>query len=420
LHPSRRIIGSKGKVLSGRKIVLAVCGSVAAFKAPELAREIMKQGAEVIPVMSRGALEFIGKGTMHWATGNEVIAEITGRTEHVELCGNVEGRADALVIAPATANVISEIAQGIDRGPVSILASAALGNMMPLLIVPAMHESLYKNPILRSNIERLERAGAKIVKPRREGEKAKLIEADELVDHVAREICGEERMKGKRIVVAAGATREYIDDVRFISNRSTGKMGVEIAREAWRRGGEVILVGANLMERVPSYIGLVECETAEEMEEALLNERADAYVFAAAVGDFEVEKEEGKLGAGRERKLVLRPRIKLVERVRKKFANARFVIFKAEVDQKVLKRNARKRREEIGAEYVVANIVGKQRGFGRADYKATIIGGKREEEVFGKEEAARRIVQLIIGGKNTVSRSSEASGHPVRAEEIHR
>src|SRR3990167_3693913 len=147
MHPSKRITGSTGNALAGRKLVLAVCGSVAAYRAPDVARGLMRQGADVVCVVSTGATQFISPDLMHWATGRKVVTSITSSAEHVELCGKVKPWADALLIAPATSNVISEIAHAYDRGAVTMMAATALGSGVPVVIVPAMHEGLYDNPV---------------------------------------------------------------------------------------------------------------------------------------------------------------------------------------------------------------------------------------------------------------------------------
>jgi len=180
-HPSLDITGSLGTDLTGRTIVLAICGSVAAVRAPELARLLMRHGATVIPVMSREATELITAKIMHWSTGNEPVTELTGATEHVALVGNVSGRADLLLVAPATANTIGKIAAGIDDGPVTTVATTAIGEGVPVVVVPAMHEPMYRHPIVLRNLETLREIGITVVMPRVEEGKAKIATSEEVV-----------------------------------------------------------------------------------------------------------------------------------------------------------------------------------------------------------------------------------------------
>jgi phosphopantothenoylcysteine decarboxylase/phosphopantothenate--cysteine ligase len=164
-HPSKAIIGRRSNLLRGRKIVLCICGSVAAVKSPEIARELMRNGAEVYAVMSRATTRIIHPHLMEWATGNPVITKLTGKVEHIALCGDVPGKADLVLVAPATANTISKIACGIDDTAVTTVVSTALGTRIPVIIAPAIHESMYRNPFVAENIEKLRKSGVIFVEP---------------------------------------------------------------------------------------------------------------------------------------------------------------------------------------------------------------------------------------------------------------
>lgn len=168
------ISGSKSKKLKGKRIVLAVCGSIAAIESPKLARELMRHGAEVVCVMSDNANWIIHPYALECITGRPTINELTGLCEHVELCGDYDGRADLLLISPATANTISKIANGIDDTTVTTFASTALGARMPVIIALAMHNSMYQNPFVVENIKKLKKAGVVFVEPKMEEGKAKL------------------------------------------------------------------------------------------------------------------------------------------------------------------------------------------------------------------------------------------------------
>jgi phosphopantothenoylcysteine decarboxylase/phosphopantothenate--cysteine ligase len=184
-HPSKDIIGSKSNILKGRKIALCVTGSVAAIKCPEIARELMRQGAEVYVVMSSMAQKIIHPYLMEWATGNPVVTELTGKIEHVALAGEGVGKVDLVLVAPATANTISKIACGIDDTPATTVVSTALGSGIPVMVVPAMHESLYRHPVVTENIRKLQSLGIEFVGPRVEGGKARIAETKEIVEAVS-------------------------------------------------------------------------------------------------------------------------------------------------------------------------------------------------------------------------------------------
>ncbi|HHQ45253.1 MAG TPA: hypothetical protein ENN13_03845 [Candidatus Altiarchaeales archaeon] len=165
------------------KIVLGVCGSVAAVKTPELVRELVRQGFEVECVMSRAARKIIHPNVLHWASGNPAVKKITGGVEHVRLLG-LQGDADLLLICPATSNTISKIACGIDDTPVTTMAATALGSGRTIIIVPAMHQSMHQNPFVKEKIEKLKNAGIVLVEPRIEEGKAKLAGENEIIDAV--------------------------------------------------------------------------------------------------------------------------------------------------------------------------------------------------------------------------------------------
>lgn len=179
-HPSIDIIGTKGNELKNKKIVLGITGSVAAIKSPEIARELMRYGALVFPVMTKMAQRIIQPDLIEWATGNPVILEITGKIEHIEL-GN---KSDLILIAPATANTISKIACGIDDTPVTSVVSVAFGLKKPIFIVPAMHESMFKHPILDQNVKKLLSFGLEFIGPEIEEGKAKIVSVEKIVQVV--------------------------------------------------------------------------------------------------------------------------------------------------------------------------------------------------------------------------------------------
>src|SRR2546428_13699480 len=162
-HPSKDITGTSGTQLSGKKIALLVSSSVASFKVPKIARELMRHGADVYAVISPSTEKMIGADLLEWATGNPVVRELSGEVEHIALAGKSSGHVDLVLIARAAANTIGKLASGIDDTPVTTVAATAIGSKLPVLVAPAMHEPLYDHPIGQQNIARLEEAGKKFI-----------------------------------------------------------------------------------------------------------------------------------------------------------------------------------------------------------------------------------------------------------------
>jgi len=225
MHPADEIRGSKSKILSNKKIVLAVTGSIAAVETILLSRELIRHGAEVFPVMSPNATKIIHPDSLWFATGNKPILELSGKTEHIFFCGKVNNPADLLLISPCTANTISKIAHGIDDTVVTTFATTAIGSGVPILIAPAMHISMYDHKILQENIKKCKEVGVKFVEPQVEKNKAKMADIYEIVSNVIRET-GRKDLSNKKILVIGGPSREVIDDVRAITNRSSGKTAI--------------------------------------------------------------------------------------------------------------------------------------------------------------------------------------------------
>lgn len=359
LHHVRLIYATKSRKLVGKKIVLAIPGSIAAVECVKLARELIRHGAEVHAVMSENAQKIIHPYAMEFATGNKVITEITGFVEHVELAGEHENKADLVLVCPATANTISKIACGIDDTPVTTVVTTAFAHT-PIMIAPAMHSTMYEHPIIKENIEKLKKLGVEFIGPRFEEGKAKVASIEEIVYHVIKKLHKKD-LAGKRVLVTAGATREYIDPIRFITNRSSGKMGVAIAEEAEFRGAEVTLIRTK--GSVPSFVeNQIEVETVEEMLEAiekeLSNKKYDVVVLAAAVSDFTPkEKAESKIKSGQPLVIELVPTPKIIHRVKEIQPDVFLVGFKAEygVSEEELIEQARKQIEKAKSDVVIAN-----------------------------------------------------------------
>ena len=289
VHPSKDILRTRGEELKEKRIVLCITGSVAAVQCPEIARGLMRHGAEVFAVMSTMAQKIIHPYLMEWATGNPVVTELTGKIEHVALAGAHVHKAELILVAPATANTIGKIASGIDDTTVTSVASTAFGSKIPIVVVPAMHESMYRHPILDANVQKLKTLGVEFVGPRIEEGKAKIAETEEILQVVIRKLSASKDFDGMKILVTAGPTSEYIDPVRIITNKSSGLMGIEVAREALLRGAEVTLIYGPGTVIPPAEARVIRVETTTEMYEAVVSElksqKYDAVIAAAAATD---------------------------------------------------------------------------------------------------------------------------------------
>ncbi|NJE41992.1 bifunctional phosphopantothenoylcysteine decarboxylase/phosphopantothenate--cysteine ligase CoaBC [Thermococcus sp. GR6] len=399
LHHVKLIHATKSRKLVGKKIVLAIPGSIAAVECVKLARELIRHGAEVHAVMSESATKIVHPYAMEFATGNPVVTEITGFIEHVELAGDHENKADLVLVCPATANTISKIACGIDDTPVTTVVTTAFAHT-PIMIAPAMHSTMYEHPIVAENIEKLKRLGIEFIGPRFEEGKAKVATTEEIIYRVIKKL-HQKDLKGKRVLVTAGATREYIDPIRYITNASSGKMGVAMAEEADFRGAEVTLIRTK--GSVPSFVeNQIEVETVEEMLQAIENElkskRYDIVVLAAAVSDFRVKNRAGvKIKSGKELVLELEPTPKIIDLVKELQSDVFLVGFKAEtgLSEEELISAARKQMERAKSDLVVANTL---QAFGSEENEVLLVTKEdvRRLPRMGKRELAERLWDEIL------------------------
>ncbi|HUS77495.1 MAG TPA: bifunctional phosphopantothenoylcysteine decarboxylase/phosphopantothenate--cysteine ligase CoaBC [Patescibacteria group bacterium] len=381
-HTSKQIIGTKGDSLKGKRIVLCMTGSVAAIKSPEIARELMRQGAEVYTVMTTMAQKIVHPYMMEWSTGNPVVTELTGQIEHVTLGGDHPANADLILVAPSTANTIGKAAMAIDDTPVTTLLTTAIGADIPIIIAPAMHESMYRHPIVVENIEKLRGIGVEVLMPRFEEGKAKIPGTAEIVGAVVKRLSSSGDLEGLSIVVTGGPTREYIDGFRFISNPSSGKMGVAIAEAAMSRGAKVTLVYGPGKAAPPAGAKVMNVETTEEMldavVEALKDGKKDIAILSAAAADYKpAERKAGKTPSKMEHwGIDLVPVPKIIEQVKKVDPDVYLVGFKAEyniTDEELMSR-ASKRMGEANMDLIVANDVSRDRvGFGTDTNEVFII-----------------------------------------------
>lgn len=370
IHPSQDIQGSASSSLEGKRIALGICGSVGAVKSPELARLFMRHGAIVIPVMSQAACGIIHPHLMEWATGNRTITSLTGQIEHVALAGDVKDAVDLYLIAPATANTLGKIACGIDDTPVTTLATTAIGQGIPLLLVPAMHEPMWHHPAVKRNIARLREDGITVLSPRVEEGKAKIPEPEAIFSAALPLLLKDGApLSGKHVVLTAGRTVEYIDPVRLISNNASGRMGMALAQAALLAGARVTVLSGKVSVPAPPGVRVISCDTAESLlgrtEELFAEEAVDIFIAAAAVGDWKcrsISKEKISTHQQKELILTMVPTPKILDRVRSLGRSTWIVAFRAlhDTGEEELKQDALSRMAKADADMIAVNDVSRE------------------------------------------------------------
>ncbi|TFH00021.1 bifunctional phosphopantothenoylcysteine decarboxylase/phosphopantothenate--cysteine ligase CoaBC [Candidatus Thorarchaeota archaeon] len=406
-HTSKLIKGSLSNALEGKRITLCVTGSVAAVECVDLSRKLMRHGAEVYTVMSKMGTNIIHPYLLEWATGNPVITELTGQIEHITLAGKHAGHVDLVLIAPATANTIGKVANGIDDTPVTTTASSAIGAKIPVIVVPAMHESMYDHPAVIENIEKLKAMGVGVVSPRMEEAKAKIPDVDTIVDFVLATL-GPKDLVGKHFLVSAGPTRGWLDRVRFISNPSTGKMGIALVHELLSRGATVTLVLGPTAQVAPTQANVINVSTYEEMWDAVMKALSDkkptCFISTAAVSDYiPSKKEDTKLTSGKSSLTIeLVPTKKIIEEARKQYKDLFIVGFKVEsgISEKELEERARAKIDAGICNLVIANDEQKKGVAFESDTNEVLIVGSKgtvkKVPLSTKREVARHIVDVIV------------------------
>lgn len=400
-HPSLDIVSSDGTQLAEKKIILCVSGSVAAYKAIELARLFMRYGANVICVASKAATNLIKPSYFKWATGNEVITKLTGDLEHIRVADYKQS--DLIVVYPCTANTLGKLANGIDDTPISTVLSVGLGSKIPIVIALAMHQSMYENVAVRRNINFL-KGKVDFVSPKMIEEKAKVAEPEEVLDFVLKKFGYSEKLLGKRVLITAGPTIEHIDPVRIITNQSTGKTGILLAKELISGGAKVTLVYGPGIEPPPNGAKIIRVETSQEMLNAVKKEmkkKFDIVILAAAVSDYVPERPKSAKIKSVYTKITLKLKraTKIIHEIKKIQKDVILVGFKAETNlsKEKLIEAARKKLKETRADIIIANDIGlKYRK--NPDYNNVILVDSNKEIQSGwkkKSEIAKFIRKEI-------------------------
>ncbi len=392
-----------------KTVVLGVTGGIACYKAVELVRLLVKAGHRVQVIMTRGALEFVTELTFQTLSGHPVATETFNLTQESEIGHiNLADSADLFVIAPATANIIGKIANGIAD---DLLTTVIMATQAPVLIAPAMNIHMYENPILQENLRKLGRVGYHILEPAEgflacgyEG-KGRLPDPEKIADEVER-LLGKKDLVGERLLITAGPTREPLDPVRYLSNRSSGKMGYALARAAARRGAEVALVSGPTALDCPAGVRLIPVVTAADMRDAVVKEfaTATAVVMAAAVADYRpVVTADRKIKRGKGPiELRLEPNPDIVKELGQNKDGKVMIGFAAETED--LTANAAKKLREKNLDMIVANNVAEAgSGFDGDTNIATILdrtGVSQSLPLMSKDELADRIYDHYLALKN--------------------
>ncbi|MBF1171113.1 MAG: bifunctional phosphopantothenoylcysteine decarboxylase/phosphopantothenate--cysteine ligase CoaBC [[Eubacterium] sulci] len=394
-------------MFENKSIIIGVSGGIAAYKTAYLVSALSKTEADVNVIMTENACEFISPLVFETLTGNKCYVDTFDRNfkfdvEHISLAK----KADIFMIAPATANVIAKIANGIAD---DMLTTTFLASKCKKIVSPAMNTAMFENQITQDNIAKLKKYGIGVVEPQNgllacgDTGAGKMPEPDFLFDVIEREIAREKDMLGKKVLVTAGATMESLDPVRFLTNHSSGKMGFAIAKEAMLRGAEVTVVKANTTAEIPNFVKIVEVSSAKDMFDAVtaLSDQQDIIVKAAAVADYtpesyvdsKIKKKDGDLS------IPLKRTMDILKYLGENKKEGQFLCgFSMETENML--DNSKAKLSKKNADMIVANNL-KDAGSGfKTDTNAVTLitrDGHRSLELKSKAEVAKEIFDEILG-----------------------
>jgi len=402
--------------LTGAKILLAVTGSIAAYKSADLVRRLQDVGAEVRVVMTKAACEFITPLTMQTLSGHPVAVDLLDIVQESTMGHITLARwADWVLIAPASADSIARLAQGRADDLLTALCSASES---PLAICPAMNNKMWTNSATQDNLQVLKKRGVQVLGPA-SGEQAcgeegegRLLEPSDIVNELAL-LAVPKALKGKHIVITAGPTHEPIDPVRYIANRSSGKMGFAIAKAAVEAGAHVTLVSGPVHLTTPTGVNRVDVKTAQMMHDAVIENIAgcDIFIACAAVADYQlehIEKSKIKKTDNDLLQLKLVPTVDIVSTVVRRESKPFVVGFAAETDDVIGYAQAKLERKNL--DMIAANFVGEGKGFAVDDNALEVFWaqGKQTLPLASKSQLARDLMTLIIeqyNAKNSIKNS---------------
>lgn len=395
-------------MLKDKTIILGITGGIAAYKSLELTRLLVKEGVNVHGIMTKASREFIGPLSFQTLSGNPVLTELFDLSDESEISHiSLADKADLMVVAPATANILGKVASGIAD---DLLTTVIMATKAPLLFAPAMNVNMYENPIVKKNIETLKTFGYHFVGPE-EGDlacgyegKGRMSSPEDILEEINILLTPKDFV-GKKILITAGPTWEQIDPVRHVSNKSTGKMGYALAKIARRRGAEVTLVSGPSSLPIPLGINFHKIESAEEMKKDVLRLFPSSHIviMTAAVADFrpvKIVQEKIKKGGSRSLHLELENTPDILKELRKVKKDQLLVGFALETEDLVA--NAEKKLKEKGLDFIVANDP--SFGFGKDTNKVILIdrNGRVDTLPFlHKDDVADRILDWVseLSGK---------------------
>ena len=389
-------------------IVLGVGGGIAAYKVASLLRLFTEAGHDVVVVPTPSALNFVGAATWEALSGHPVIAEVWDNVPDVPHV-RIGKQADLVVVAPATADLLSRASHGAAN---DLLTNVLLTATCPVMFVPAMHTEMWQNPATQANVALLRARGNVVLDPvsgRLTGSDTgpgRMPEPEDIAQAALALVNSDDSLAGKHVVVSAGGTREYIDPVRYLGNRSSGKQGIALAQEALARGAQVTLVAANVSESIPSGCEVVNVETTDEMHRAVVSAGGDIVIMAAAVADFtpthpavaKMKKTDDGQSPNIELKRTTDILADLVQRRSESGLQQIIVGFAAETgdtEASVIE-HGRAKLARKGCDVLVVNDVSGEQVFGQPENEVTILVADSTNEVHVARTSKRRIAEAIL------------------------
>ena len=397
--------------LTGKEIVLGVTGGIAAYKSAEIVSRLRHSGANVHVIMTRNATEFITPLTFQTLSANPVVTDTFAapeywNVEHVALAK----LADIFVVAPATANILAKMATGIAD---DMLSTTLLATKAPILVAPAMNTGMWTAPATQNNVKVLKERGVRMIGPESgilacgDQGAGRMSEPDMIVGEICRLLARKEDFAGKKVLITAGATRERLDPVRFITNDSSGKMGFAIAEAARDRGAEVTVIRGSVTAEIPAGVRMIPIESALELYDAMMQEapEQDVIIQAAAVSDYRpAEQKDRKIKkeSGSDLTLILTENPDIAKAVgEQKKPGQTLVGFAAETDN--LRKNAKSKLEKKKLDMIVANDVTKPGAGFNVDTNIAVLitsDGSTEEPLQTKRQLAERILDKVLEIRN--------------------
>ena len=411
------IYGTKGSLLKGKRILVGVTGSIAAIEVPHLVREILRYSGEPIVLLSQEALRFVTEDALTWSMSSKPYTEISGFSEHIQWTVDPDKRIDLLLLCPATANTISKLANGIADGPVSLTTLASIGAGIPCLIVPAAHSVLLDNPITEKSIAYLESLNVHFLTSEEMESKHKFPSLDRLMKSIISLIEPKLPLKDKKFLITGGATREYLDNVRFLSNPSSGLSALYVMKAFIDLGAKTKLIlgeGNKLdLKNIGSPVTVVQStnDMYQKIRDELLTNSYDGFLSIAAVADYKPNFQSGKIPSLQDKiSFTLTPTIKIIKTIKEEFPNLFIVAYKAEVglSEENLIQQGQQFLEKYDVNLVCANWVGESNKGFMAETNELFVVHKNTEvtKLKGTKRSIGKMLAKIIA-KEVDKRRSE-------------